>query len=283
QDYKYIIENYFYLLNAFILLLEENKQIEELDIRTNKLQEFNYLNLTTSEFIHKSFELIKVIQSYINDYKKFILKDNIKIEYKQKLNDLINLSFDIKNETSFLYSLNKAEDINYTLCDLIVRTIKLMQKNEPTFIKKYKSNNTSGLLEADFRDIAYRTFGLSHDVTISAEALSRGGRTDLQIESQKFGTKTFEFKIWGSNDYKDVVKQIYEYLTDFEDEGFIFMVNKNKKNIDNEYIKNIENMKMGFISDSLERREINDFTFFLSKHIIHTKEKTIYHFIYNLY
>ena len=105
----------------------------------------------------------------------------------------------------------------------------------------------------------------------------------MQIESEKFGTKTFEFKIWGSNDYKDVVKQTYEYLTDFEDEGFIFMANKNKKSIENEYIKNLERSDMGYVLNSLEKQNIGSFIFFISKHNIHTKTKTIYHFIYNIY
>ncbi|OHE09663.1 MAG: hypothetical protein A2513_10095 [Sulfurimonas sp. RIFOXYD12_FULL_33_39] len=283
KEYKEVIENYFYLLNAFILLLEDNVQIDELDIRKNKLQEFNRLNLTTSEFIHKSFQLIKLIENYINDSQNSILKDNIKNEYEIKLKKLIDLSFDIKNETSFLYSLNSKEDINLLLCNLTLKTIELMQKNEPTFVKEYKLKKTTQLLEADFRNIVYYNFGLSLDITISAEALSRVGRTDLQLESKKFGTKTFEFKIWGSNDYKNVVKQIYEYLTDFEDVGFIFMVNKNKKTIDDEYIENLKSNDMGYISNSFEKKEMNNYNILISKHKIHVKEKTIYHFIYNLY
>lgn len=283
KEYKEIIENYFYLLTAFILLLENDTPIDELNIRKYKLKEFNRLNLTTSEFVHKSFELIKLIESYINDYQNSILKDNVKNEYKMKLKNLMDLSFDIKNETSFLYSLNNTEDINLLLCNLTLRTIELMQKNEPTFVKEYKSNKTTQLLEADFRNIIYYNFGLSLDITISAEALSRIGRTDLQLESNKFGTKTFEFKIWGSNDYKDVVKQIYEYLTDFEDVGFIFMVNKNKKSIDDEYIKNLQSSDMGYISNSLEKKDLHGYTIFISRHKIYVKEKKIFHFIYNLY
>lgn len=283
KEYKEIIENYFYLLNAFILLLEDNTRIDELGIRKNKLQDFNRLNLTTSEFIHKSFQLIKLIESYMKDYQNSILKNNIKNEYEMKLKELIDLSFDIKNETSFLYSLNSTEDVNLLLCNLTLRTIELMQKNEPTFVKEYKSKKTTQLLESDFRNIVYYNFGLSLDITISAEALSRVGRTDIQLESNKFGTKTFEFKIWGSNDYKDVVKQIYEYLTDFEDVGFIFMVNKNKKSIDDEYIKNLQSNNMGYISDSLQKKEMHNYNILISKHKIHVKEKTIYHFIYNLY
>ena len=281
QDYKDIIENYFYLLNSFILLLQENKQIEDLDIRKDKLQEFYRLNLTTSEFIQKSFKLIKLIELYMQEYKNAIIKDNVKNEYEQKLKKLMDLPFDFNKETSFLYSLKEAENINDTLCILTIKTIKTLQEDEPTFIKNYKSKKISQLLETDFRDIYYYRFGLIYDV--SSESPSRGGISDLKIKNLKFGTKIFEFKIWGRNDYKDVVKQIYSYLTDFEDDGFIFMVNENKSSIDDKYIENLKSENMGYISNSLERKEMNGFTMFISKHKIHVKTKKIYHFIYNLY
>jgi hypothetical protein len=169
----------------------------------------------------------------------------------------------------------------------MVKTIQLIQKNEPSFIRDYKTDKSKGhkvsLLETDFRDIFYRTFGLSYDIEISAEALSRVGRTDLQIESHKFGTKTFEFKIWGSNDYKNVVKQIYEYLTDFEKEGYIFMVNKNIGTIKDEYEANLKRNEMGYIVDSFETLMIGSFEFYKSKHKISVETKTLYHFIYNIY
>jgi len=283
QEYKEIIENYFYLLNGFILLLEKDIKIENYNQRKKQVEKFDNANLTTSEFIYKSFEAIKLIDSYIFNYSNSILKNNLKEEYQKKLKKLIGMPFNINNETTFMYSFNESKDIDMELSSLILRSIELLQKNEPSFVKDYKSKKSSKLLESDFRDIIYHSFGLVYEFTISSEAQSRRGLTDLQVESKKFGTKTFEFKIWGSNDYKDVVKQIYEYLTDFEDVGFVFMINKNKSSIEEDYIVNLKKKEMGYIADSLEYRKIQNFQFFVSKHKIHIKTKTIYHFIYNIF
>ncbi len=179
--------------------------------------------------------------------------------------------------------MNSVGNINNALCETIVKAIQLIQTSEPSFIKDYKTQKTKSLLETDFRNHFFYIFGLSNDININAETLSRIGRTDLRIESNKFGTKTFEFKVWGRPNYKEVVKQLYEYLTDFENAGFVFMVNPNKNSIENEYIANLKTSEMGYCSDSLERKTINHFDFFVSKHKIHVKIKTIYHFIFNLW
>jgi len=72
-------------------------------------------------------------------------------------------------------------------------------------------------------------------------------------------------------------------MTDFEQTGFVFMVNPNKNSIDQEYINNLKLPEMGYIENSFEIRQINGFSYFVSQHQIHTKRKTIYHFIYNLW
>lgn len=282
QEYKDILINYFDLLKSFVLVLTNNQLINDLDKRKLVLQEFHHKNLTTSEFISKSFQLLKLIDDYLDEFPKTILKEITKQNYILKLQNLINSPFEVNSETKFLYSLNSVGNINNALCETIVKGIKLIQTNEPSFIKDLKSQKTNSLLETDFRNHFYYIFGLSNDTKIDAEGLSRVGRTDLRIESNKFGTKTFEFKIWGRHNHKEVVKQIYEYLTDFENEGFIFMVNPNeKKEIDNEYLSNLRLPEMDFIT--LETQEINGFKYYISKHKINVKIKTIYHFIYNVY
>lgn len=42
-----------------------------------------------------------------------------------------------------------------------------MQKNEPTFVKEYKSKENNSIVRDRFRDIVSYNFGLSHDITIS--------------------------------------------------------------------------------------------------------------------
>jgi hypothetical protein len=283
EDYKLVIYNYFSLSYDFYLYIKENKEILGIQSKKAFLENFTRVNTSTSDFINKSFKIIKLIESYITELSTCIIQDNVKDKYLENLRQVVLTQVDINYETTFLYSLNQVHNIDDELCSLLIKSIQLLQRNEPSFIRKFKSSKGEPLLETDFRDVIYRTLGMSDEIHISAEALSRVGRTDLQIESNKFGTKTFEFKIWGSNDYKEVVRQLYEYMTDFEDVGFIFMVNKNKTGISESYKENLCKNEMGFIADSLEEMNVNGFEYYVSKHKIHVKTKTIYHFIYNIF
>lgn len=283
EDYKLVIYNYFSLSYDFYLYIKGNKAVLEVKSKKAFLESFTRLNVSTSDFINKSFKIIKLIDSYEAELSTCIIQNNVKEKYLKKLHEIVLTQVDINYETTFLYSLNQVKNIDDELCSLLIKSIQLLQKNEPSFIRKFKSSKGEPLLETDFRDVIYRTLGMSDEIHISAEAMSRVGRTDLQIESNKFGTKTFEFKIWGSNDYKEVVKQLYEYMTDFEEVGFIFMVNKNKADISESYKEYLRESEMGYIADSLEEMNINGFEYFVSKHKIHVKTKTIYHFIYNIF
>jgi predicted O-linked N-acetylglucosamine transferase (SPINDLY family) len=75
EDYKKIINQYYSLVYSFWSILID-KQID-IDIEKNreKLQQYSDLNLTTSDFIKKSFSLLKLIETYNNDFKNSILKE----------------------------------------------------------------------------------------------------------------------------------------------------------------------------------------------------------------
>lgn len=279
-DYKKILENYFELLKIALNIILHNDN-SEINNRKTLLLKFNQRNITTSEFINRSFKLIKIIEEYKQEYSKTILKEITKNNYKERLKNLVNSNFGFDREVNFLHSLNTSKSINISISEIIIKTIKLIQTNEPSFIKDFKNQKTKSLLEDDFRSHFFYIFGLYIDV--DAESLSRVGRTDLRLISNNFGTKTFEFKVWGRTGYDIVVKQLYEYLTDFEHEGFIFMVNPNQTSIEDKYIDNLQKVSMGYIKNTFDKKQIDNFTFFISKHKIHTKEKIIYHFILNLY
>lgn len=283
DDYLNIIKSYFHLVYDFYMLLKSDISPVGLQSKKQVLQNHKSNTLTTSEFINKSLRVIKYIDEYKKEESSAILKANVKTKYLKTLEDLVFSPFEASLESSFLYSFSEKVDVNYQLCGLLAKSIFLLQRNEPGFIRNYKSGKTKQLLESDFRDVIYRTLGMSDEITVSSESLSRVGRTDLQIESKKFGIKTFEFKIWGSNDYKEVVSQIYKYMTDFENEGFIFMVNKNQECILDKYKDNLISDSMGYIQDSLEEINFNGYLCYMSKHKILTKTKSIYHFIYNMY
>ena len=117
---------------------------------------------------------------------------------------------------------------------------------------------------------------------VTAESISRDGRTDLMIRGE-FGTKIMEFKIWGRNDYKSVVKQTISYLTDFEDTGYIIIINNNKKKlIEEEYLLTVKDANMNLVGNISEIRDNkSDYTYYQSEHKIKLKLKKINHYIYN--
>lgn len=98
------------------------------------------------------------------------------------------------------------------------------------------------------------------------------------------GQKIIEFKIWGRNDYKEVVQQVTErYLTEFDSDGYIIMVNGNKKSIKDKYIEYITNENEGYIDNSLNNYTISNFEYYETRHRTAFSEYRIYHFIYNIF
>ena len=136
--------------------------------------------------------------------------------------------------------------------------------------------------ENDYRAYFYDLFNFLDGVLATSEEESKKGRTDLIVRGE-FGTRIIEFKIWGRNDYKEIVKQTYDYLTDFQSKGYIIMVNKNKqKEIDKEYLKIMRNDRFKLKSSIAEVNDSkSDFKYYISQHKIGVKEKEITHFIIN--
>lgn len=173
----------------------------------------------------------------------------------------------------------KTQTIN--LKEIIAKISTSIQEKNPKFLLQFKNKKTTQLDEDDFRSEFYRIISLNFNVTSEEE--SRIGRTDLVVYFGKSNRSILEFKVWGRNDYKDTVKQIYGYLTDSDKEGYILMVNPNRTEIIDKYIEMIKNEKMGFISNSFEELEVNGFKYYKSEHKINVLKKTIYHFILNVF
>ena len=157
-----------------------------------------------------------------------------------------------------------------------------MKKHIPKFIKNFLSDNQEKLQEEDFRDTLGYFFSAKYDIT--AEEVRKEGKVDLVVDTGYEEQSIIEFKVWGRNDYKDVVQQIVDrYLTEFDAVGYIFMINPNKTPIVDKYIENIKRQETGYISESLKNYTINNFTFWESRHGTKFCEYKIYHFIYNVY
>jgi len=139
--------------------------------------------------------------------------------------------------------------------------------------------------ESQFRDY-FQTWFKSVYGNVVPECRKGNDRIDLVIEHHSFGKKKIEFKGWWNNDKKDLPQQLYKYLTDFESEGFVFMINHLKEtDVTEKYKKMVLAETLQFVPNSWETHKYKNtgFTYFSSRHKFGNKEKTIFHFIYRLH
>jgi hypothetical protein len=169
--------------------------------------------------------------------------------------------------------------------DILIKGIRELQTQDVNAecIRKIKKNN--GNNEALFRDW-FKTYFASIYDSVNAEPEKGNGRIDLKIQDSCIGNKIIEFKGWWNNDKKQVCKQINSYLTDFEKDGYIIMINHNKnKNITSEYLALIKAKEMGYLEKSLEERQYKNtgFDYYLTKHFDNIRTRTLHHFIINVF
>lgn len=195
----------------------------------------------------------------------------------------------LKSEKRYLSELSEIltiENSSETFVFNIIDGIKLLQAGDTnedciTTIRNKGSNKEAKVRHWFKNFLAARYQGS----VVTSEEQNGSGRMDLKIYHERIGTKVMEFKGWWNSDKKNLVEQVINYLTDFEGEGFIFMINDlEKKDISQPYRKLIEDSKTGFRANSWEEHLIDNSTisYFLSKHKLGIKEKIIYHFIFNV-
>lgn len=121
---------------------------------------------------------------------------------------------------------------------------------------------------------------------VTAEEFRGKGHIDLKVFHSHMAPKIIEFKGWWNRDRKTVVKQVANYLTDAEGEGFIFMINHLKeKDISEEYRILVTSEANNYVSGSWKVNNVpnNNIPYFESKHYSGTTVKVIYHLIFNAY
>ncbi len=253
-----------------------NFNIEKICLNKTNYVKSNLLNcLFELKQIEESYKENKGLQIFDNDYKKIYFNklkeasNNFCINMKK-----VNLSFNVYND--------KVCVKNTEFCNLIIRAIHQMKLHRPDYVRNYIANSSIALQEEDFRDTI--GFFFSAIFYVSSEEWRKEGRTDLIIKMNDNGQKIIEFKIWGRNDYKEVVQQVTErYLTEFDSDGYIIMVNGNKKSIKDKYIEYITNENAGYIDNSLNYYTISNFEYYETRHRTAFSEYRIYHFIYNIF
>lgn len=225
--------------------------------------------------IGESYEENKGLQFFDYDYKKMFINKLKEASHNFCINmKKINLFSNVHNDN--------VSDKNKEFCNQIIKAIHQMKLHKPDYVRNYIMKPSIALQEENFRDTIGFFFSATYDV--SSEEWRKDGRTDLVIKMNNNEQKIIEFKIWGRNDYKEVVQQITErYLTEFDSDGYIIMVNGNKKSITDKYIDYITDEKARYIDNSLNEYTISNFSFYKTRHKTVFNEYKIYHFIYNIF
>jgi len=205
--------------------------------------------------------------------KPFLLKSGEKIVYA-KVQDYL---YELKSELN---------DFEKNVIELFIKISREFLKKENIVIKKTSGN----LQEGDVRDYFLSCANVVIEEIAVAESMKCKGETDLIL----FGKDNFrnnlegvsEFKVWPRNDYKEVIKQIKSYLTDFESFGIIVMINEGKESINDKYKKEIIDTDELIVPDSFEKISFGNtaFEYFKSRSFLDeskTKEIPIYHIILN--
>ncbi len=169
--------------------------------------------------------------------------------------------------------------------DLFVEGIRKLQGKDDQypFIRALKEGEQRD--EGAFRDWFDTYFGGSGFSTSAVEVAHGRKRIDLVIYGKGGRARVIEFKGWWNRDSKNVIDQIIQYLTDFEGDGYIFLVNHLKRDIVQSYSSMVKNEESGYQpgSWSTKRYLDTDFRYYVSKHKKHNRMKTIYHFIYRIH
>ena len=163
-------------------------------------------------------------------------------------------------------------------------TLQKNDTNEPCIINVRENKPDK---ETSFRYWFKNFFTARYkDASVTAEEEKGNGRIDLKVSHKLFGEKIVEFKGWWNQDKKSSPEQICSYLTDFENNGYIFMINHLKsKDISGDYKSLVTQSNQNFIAGSWKEHkfENTDMIYYESKHKFGVKEKVIYHFIFNAF
>lgn len=203
--------------------------------------------------------------------------------YVRLLKDWLN------NEKEFLNEIAPYLQKTDPFCSLRDFTdgMRLLQKNDTNEPCIMSVRNGGPDRESSFRYWFKNFFTARYpQATITAEEEKGMGRIDLKIVRPQFSDKIIEFKGWWNYDKGQATEQVCKYLTDFEKDGYVFMINHSKaKDIAMEHKELVIQPRMQFVPDSWTAHRIDqtDLSFYESKHQFEGKVETIFHFIFNVY
>lgn len=123
------------------------------------------------------------------------------------------------------------------------------------------------------------------DYVTTRESLIGNGHIDLHASHEQTGKQIIEFKGWWNNKKKFIIPQILSYLTQFEGEGYIIMINQTKNSITDLYKKIVTAEGMGYLPNSWKAIKFpkTSFYYYKSIHKLGPNIKTVYHFIISIH
>jgi len=184
--------------------------------------------------------------------------------------------------THFIVEKNESFEPIPNFIDDLVGGIKQLQNQgkRAECIRKMVDENKRD--EGGFRDF-FQVILEAKGYTTEAEPQTSVWKIDLKVMHPKLTTKIVEFKGWWNDDKKNIINQLHRYLTEFDDEGYVFIINHTSRNIIDKFKDIVCNVKMNYVADSWEeiRYRNSGFSYYQSKHQS-TRLKIIYHFIFSV-
>lgn len=222
---------------------------------------------------------LEISNDHLNRIRKESLFNDEGFEDVEELQKL----FWESEKDNYLTKLQIDESNSKSFIDYFIQSIKVLQSED----KKLQciANIRNGVNhEHPFRDM-FKVMLSPIYSSVEAEPEKGNGRIDLKIQDDKLSIPIIvEFKGWWNNDKLNIINQLIGYLTDFEDEGFIFMINHNKKKqIIEDYYKIVTDSNAGYKAESWkEERYLNTgYMYYSSLYEQNGKIKKVNHFIFN--
>ncbi|QEM12592.1 hypothetical protein [Mucilaginibacter rubeus] len=196
----------------------------------------------------------------------------------------------LKGEKKFITELrltigDETQDVFFQrcLCDAI-HSFQRNETNEPCLLNvRNNGPNRESMVRYAVKNFLSARFP---DAILTAEEEKDTRFMDLKFYHSALSHKVIEFKGWWNQDKKNIPLQLSGYLTDFEKDGYVFMINHLKsKNIMADYKALVQQENINFVPNSWQtHKHANlDFEYFSSKHQFDGREKTLFHFIFNVY
>jgi hypothetical protein len=166
-----------------------------------------------------------------------------------------------------------------------IEGVRIMQEDSEDSPAIYHHRNKEEKSEALFRD-EFSRFFRARRYQAEPESKKGSGRIDLKvIVPVGLQKKIIEFKGWWNPDRKEITHQLCGYLSDFEEDGYVFMINHTRQDITEKYRHLIQTPEMNYIGGSWQtiRFEDTGFVYYQSRHNYAPLGKRLHHFIFNIW